>query len=114
MSYVVAKYFKLSFMDRRDYAGGDSTACTETTMADYRTLHDDCEALNAAFDELGFEWQWDPKLYASLGSGADERDRVSAYLREYQPHLLHMYDLAQLCDAIEAARQRHRAELKAA
>ena len=35
-------------------------------------LQADCEALNAAFDELGFEWQWDPDLYASLATIAQE------------------------------------------
>jgi hypothetical protein len=70
-------------------------------------LCNDCEALNAAFDELGFEWQWDPDLYAALGSIEDERERVCAYLRQHQPHLLQVYDLGNLCDAILAARHHH-------
>ena len=72
-------------------------------------LWNDCEALNAAFDELGFEWQWDPALYAKLGNIEDERERVGAYLRQNQAHLLQVYDLGNLCDAILAARRRHRA-----
>jgi hypothetical protein len=70
-------------------------------------LCNDCEALNATFDELGFEWQWDPEVYASLSTIEDERDRVTAYLRQNQPHLLQVYDVGQLCDAILAARHHH-------
>jgi hypothetical protein len=68
-------------------------------------LYHDCEALNAAFDELGFEWQWDPDLYASLATIDDERERLSAYLRQNQAHLLQVYDVGLLCDAILAARR---------
>jgi hypothetical protein len=68
-------------------------------------LYHDCEALNAAFDELGFEWQWDPDLYASLAMIDDERERLSAYLRQNQAHLLQVYDVGSLCDAILAARR---------
>ena len=75
-------------------------------------LQADCEALNAAFDELGFEWQWD--LYASLATSGDERERVSAYVRQHQPHLLKVYDIGALCDAIVAARQRHATPMAAA
>ena len=70
-------------------------------------LFNDCEALNAAFDELGLEWQWDPELYAALGGIEDEHERVGAYLRQNQPHLLRVYDLGTLCDTIVAARRRH-------
>ena len=77
-------------------------------------LQADCEALNAAFDELGFEWQWDPDLYASLATSGDERERVSAYVRQHQPHLLKVYDIGALCDAIVAARQRHATPMAAA
>jgi hypothetical protein len=77
-------------------------------------LLNDCEALNAAFDELGFEWQWDPELYASLATIEDERERVTAYLRQHQPHLLQVYDVGSLCDAILAARRRHAGPFAAA
>ena len=77
-------------------------------------LQADCEALNAAFDELGFEWQWDPDLYASLATSGDERERVSAYVRQHQPHLLKVDDIGALCDAIVAARQRHATPMAAA
>ena len=77
-------------------------------------LCNDCEALNAAFDELGFEWQWDPDLYALLATIEDERERVTAYLRQYQAHLLQVYDVGQLCDAILAARRSHAGPFAAA
>ena len=77
-------------------------------------LRADCEALNAAFDELGFEWQWDPDLYASLATSGDERERVGAYVRQHQPHLLKMYDIGALYDAIVAARQCHVAPMAGA
>jgi len=77
-------------------------------------LLNDCEALNAAFDELGFEWQWDPELYASLATIEDERERVIAYLRQHQSHLLQIYDVGPLCDAILAARRRHAGPFAAA
>ena len=41
------------------------------TVEKREILQADCEALNAAFDELGFEWQWDPDLYASLATIED-------------------------------------------
>lgn len=78
------------------------------------TLHDDCEALNAAFAELDLEWQWDPQLYASLASVDGERARVCAYLTRHQPHLSKVYDIASLCDQVLAARHRHSAPAEAA
>jgi len=77
-------------------------------------LRSDCEALNAAFDDLGFEWQWDPDLYASLATIEDERERLTAYLRQNQPHLLQIYDVRELCDAILAARGRRAGPVAAA
>ena len=77
-------------------------------------LCSDCEALNAAFDELGLEWQWDPDLYASLAAIEGERERLTAYVRQNQPHLLQVYDVGQLCDAILAARHSHTSPFAAA
>jgi hypothetical protein len=85
-----------------------------TNGDDRDALHHDCECFNAAFLELGFEWQWDPELYASLGRISGERERVATYVREHQPHLLRAYDLGFLCDVILAARRQHRPPLAAA
>jgi hypothetical protein len=78
------------------------------------TLHDDCECFNAAFLELGFDWQWEPELYAALGAIADERERVATYVRRHQAHLLRAYDLDFLCDAILGVRRQHPPQLAAA
>ncbi len=62
------------------------------------------QAYNAAFDELGLNWQWDPATYARL-PGSD-RERVRAYLQQEQPHLLRAYEPDFLADAIENAKER--------
>jgi len=73
-----------------------------------------CAAFNAAFEDLGFDWQWDAELYASLAAITDERERLCTYLREQQSHLLKAYDLGFLCDAILEAREHHRNPLRVA
>ncbi len=60
------------------------------------------QAYNAAFEELGLNWHWDPATYAGLPG----RDRVCAYLQSEQPHLLRSYDVQFLAGAIEAAKAR--------
>jgi hypothetical protein len=54
----------------------------------------------AAFEELGFSWQWDP---ATHGAG---REGLRAYLEKEQPHLLRVYDADFLLEAVEATRMR--------
>lgn len=73
----------------------------------------DLAAFNAAFDALDLDWQWDLALYRSLPHDGDERTTLSAYLRVHRPHLLKVYDLTFLCDAILAAKKRHRSAAKA-
>jgi hypothetical protein len=74
---------------------------------------EDCAAFNVVFDELGFDWRLEPRLYSALSSIADERERLCAYVREHQPHLLKAYDLQFLCDAILDMKRRHCAALPA-
>ncbi len=62
------------------------------------------QAYNAAFDELGLSWHWDPVTFARLPTESSER--VRAYLQSEQPHLLRAYDADFLVEAIETARQR--------
>lgn len=62
------------------------------------------QAYNAAFDELGLNWQWDPATYAGLP--ASGRERVRAYLQQEQAHLLRAYEADFLVDAIENAKER--------
>ena len=62
------------------------------------------QAYNAAFDELGLNWYWDPVTYACLPAAG--RDGLRAYLQAEQAHLLRAYDLDFLTDAIETAKAR--------
>jgi hypothetical protein len=62
------------------------------------------QAYNAAFEELGLNWHWDPVTYACLP--AQGRDGVCAYLQSEHPHLLRAYDAHFLANAIEAAKAR--------
>lgn len=67
------------------------------------------QAYNAAFEELGLNWHWDPVTFAGLP--ARGRDGVRAYLQNEQPHLLRAYDADFLADAIEAAKERYYATM---
>lgn len=69
----------------------------------------DLAAFNAAFDALDLDWHWDPELYRSLPRDGDDRATLGAWLREHRPHLLKVYDLTFLCDAVLTAKQRYRA-----
>ena len=62
------------------------------------------EAYNAAFEELGLNWNWDAATYARLpGTGAEG---LRAYLEREQAHLLRAYEAEFLVSAIEAAKNR--------
>lgn len=63
------------------------------------------QAYNAAFEELGLNWHWDPDTFAHLP--AHGREGVRSYLQEHQAHLLRAYDADFLADAIEAAKARY-------
>lgn len=65
-------------------------------------------AFNAAFDVLDLDWHWDLDLYLTLPHDGDDRATLSAYLRGHRSHLLKVYDLTFLCDAILAAKKRDR------
>jgi hypothetical protein len=65
----------------------------------------DRQAYNAAFEELGLNWQWDEDTFAALPSHG--RDGVRAYLQDAQSHLLRAYDADFLVDVIEATKARH-------
>jgi len=61
-------------------------------------------AYNAAFEELGLSWHWDPHTFARLqGRG---RERVRLYLEAEHAHLLRAYEADFLLEAIETARAR--------
>ena len=62
------------------------------------------QAYNAAFEELGLSWHWDPITYACLP--ARGRDGLRAYLQKEQAHLLRAYEADFLINAIETAKAR--------
>jgi len=62
------------------------------------------QAYNAAFEELGLSWHWDPVTYACLPSQGPEGLR--AYLEKEHAHLLRAYEADFLVNAIETAKRR--------
>jgi hypothetical protein len=62
------------------------------------------QAYNAAFEELGLNWHWDPITFACLAS--PDRQGLRAYLEKEHPHLLRAYEADFLVDAIETAKSR--------
>jgi hypothetical protein len=62
------------------------------------------QAYNAAFDELGLSWHWDPVTYACLPAAGPEGLR--AYLEKEHAHLLRAYEADFLVAAIETAKRR--------
>ena len=66
------------------------------------------QAYNAAFEELGLNWHWDPVTYACLPEGAAG---VRHYIQQEHPHLLRAYDADFLVNAIETAQRRCRAAM---
>ena len=61
-------------------------------------------AYNAAFEELGLPWHWDPVTYARLQ--AHGANGARAYLETEHAHLLRAYDADFLVNAIETAKAR--------
>ncbi|HVZ44736.1 MAG TPA: hypothetical protein VHA82_13080 [Ramlibacter sp.] len=61
------------------------------------------QAYNAAFEQLGLGWHWDPVTYACLPRGAAG---VRAYIEQHHPHLLRAYDAEFLANAVESTRLR--------
>lgn len=68
-------------------------------------------AYNAAFEELGLSWQWDPLTFACLPQRGPRG--VRAYLEQEQPHLLRAYEAEFLVNAIETTRERCQSTLSA-
>jgi hypothetical protein len=62
------------------------------------------QAYNAAFEELGLNWHWDPVTYACLPAQGPEGLR--AYLEKEHSHLLRAYEADFLVNAIETAKRR--------
>lgn len=64
------------------------------------------DAYNAAFYELGLRWHWDRDLYQEELSCAEEKERILAYLKTHQFHLLTAYDPEFLVSAIQTTKAR--------
>jgi hypothetical protein len=62
------------------------------------------QSYNAAFEELGLSWHWDPVTYACLP--AQGADGLRAYLEKEHAHLLRAYEADFLVNAIETAKRR--------
>ena len=62
------------------------------------------QAYNAAFEELGLSWHWDPVTYACLP--AEGPEGLRAYLETEHSHLLRAYEADFLVNAIETAKRR--------
>ena len=64
-------------------------------------------AFNAAFEDLGLAWHWDPATWDSLGVEACEEQGLRTYLQTQHPHLLRAYDADFLVGAICSAKANH-------
>ncbi len=67
------------------------------------------DAYNAAFEELGVEWQLDASVYARHVDIADPKVRLAACIEAQYPHLLKAYDRAFIGDIASAAALRRAA-----
>jgi hypothetical protein len=61
-----------------------------------------CEALNAAFWDLGLRFQWDEATWSVLVEMEDLPAQIDYYLRHWQPHLLSVYDPQFLAKLVQA------------
>jgi len=60
-----------------------------------------CDALNAAFWDLGLRFQWDEATWGVLVGMEDLRAQIAYYLEHWQPHLLAVYEPAFLANLVE-------------
>ena len=81
------------------------------TLADTEEVHR--RAFNAAFAQLGFDWQWDVPLYRDLLSVAGGKERLLHYWERLQPQILRDRDGAELASAVHAVKTEHYARLVA-
>lgn len=82
-------------------------AVHDNDLLDDDQLEGERRAYNAAFEELGLNWHWDPVTFACLsGTGAQA---LRNYIEREQPHLLRAYEADFLVNAIETAKARSRA-----
>ncbi len=58
------------------------------------------QALGCAIDELGLDWDFDPRVH---GEG---REGLRRWLEQERPHLLRAYDTEFLLEAVESTQAR--------
>jgi hypothetical protein len=63
-------------------------------------------AFNAAFYELGLRWHWDEERYVCALCEDGQRAHLRRYVQEEQPHMLRVYDVDFLANAILTVKQR--------
>ena len=76
----------------------------DNDILDDHAIESHRQAYNAAFEELGLNWHWDPVTYACLPAAG--REGLRAYLEKEQSHLLRAYEVDFLVNAIETAKAR--------
>lgn len=64
-------------------------------------------AFNAAFKELGLDWEWDVELYGELLAITGGKERIRHYLEKYAPAELNRAELDSWIAGLHKAKTRH-------
>lgn len=75
------------------------------TLADTECAHRD--AFNAAFAEVGLDWHWSDKVYASLLEVAGGKERLLYYWQLVNPEMSEGPTVREAIDALHAIKTRH-------
>lgn len=68
-------------------------------------------AFNAAFRELGLDWEWDVALYGKLLAVTGGKERIRYYVDSFRPDFARPKDFDDLVVALHRAKTRHYVEL---
>lgn len=68
-------------------------------------------AFNAAFRELGLDWEWDVALYGKLLAVTGGKERIRYYVDSFRPDFARPKDFDDLVMALHRAKTRHYVEL---
>ncbi len=75
------------------------------TLADTESAHR--QAFNAAFAEVGLDWEWDEALYTRLLDVAGGKERILRYWRCIEPEEASGAKAAETIEALHAIKTRH-------
>lgn len=64
-------------------------------------------AFNAAFEEAGLPWRWDPALYGELLAVTGGKERMRFYCAKHDPDFLKRPDADERIKALHAAKTKH-------